>query len=188
MKKIWILLTLAVAASGAQKKEPDIVVYFHDGNEKLDIIGPAEGLATKILRDAGISVEWRLGRADYSGAAEVIEAVMEAPDEHYEPGALASAKLGVHSGTRIEVFGNRIRNSPRDAATANMLGYALVHEITHIVEGVNRHSESGIMKANWDEYDRQLIRGNSLHFADEDLRMIHAWTERHNRSLVAGLR
>jgi len=187
--RAWILVAMAMLANGAQKKEADIVVCFHADNAKFGVIGPAERLATQILRDAGISVEWWSGKEDYGRDAELIDAVLSAPDEHYLPGALASAKLGVHSGTRIEVFYNRIGSSRSDATAANLLAYALVHEITHIIEGVSRHSENGIMKANWNAYDRQLIRSNSLHFAEVDLEMIHAWAEqRHNQNLIAALR
>jgi hypothetical protein len=29
------------------------------------------------------------------------------------------------------------------------LAHVLVHEITHALEGVSRHAETGVMKANW---------------------------------------
>ena len=96
--------------------------------------------------------------------------------------------LGQQSGTRIEVFYNRVRASRGNNEIVAVLAHVLVHEITHIVEGVNRHSETGIMKAHWDGCDHQLIRSSSLPFAEEDLRMIHAWVERHNQVLLAGVR
>jgi hypothetical protein len=186
MKKVLILMLMTAAELiGSRAADPDIVVYFHWVSEKVSVIGLAENEATRILRNAGISVEWRAGRADYSGRAEVIDAVLTAPDDEYRPGALASTRLGLDSGTRIEVFYNRIRAARGDSGAMLVLAYALAHEITHVIEGVNRHSDSGIMKARWNNYDFQRIRSNSLHFADEDLQMIHAWHELRNRTLLA---
>ena len=60
-----------------------------------------------------------------------------------------------------------------------------MHEITHVLEGVNRHSETGIMKAHWDTMDWRTMRHSFLPFADEDLRLIHAWIKRHDEAPVA---
>lgn len=187
MKTIRMLVLMA-AAVGAQAKEADIVVFLQSNHERSAIIGVAERQATRILASAGISVQWRSGEADYHGHAEVIEAVLTRPDQNYKPAALASAELGVQSGTRIEVFYNRIAGYRRREDVAPLLAHVLAHEIVHIVEGQNRHSDTGIMKARWDGMDRELMRANTLPFADEDLRMIHAWVERHNRIHVAGMR
>ncbi len=188
MKAISILILMAVAALGAESGNPDIVVLLHSNNENPSIIGPAERQAVSLLARAGVSLEWRSGNAAYRGPAEVIEAILTTPDATFKPGALAYAVLGQQTGTRIEVFYNRIDANRRDAEIVSVLAYVLVHEITHIVEGTKRHSDTGIMKAHWDRSDHQLIRSSSLSFAQDDLRMIHEWVERHNRSMIAGVR
>jgi hypothetical protein len=48
----------------------------------------------------------------------------------------------------------------------------LVHEITHIIEGVNRHSEGGIMRAQWTDEDRKLMKTHPLPFAPDDVELI----------------
>jgi hypothetical protein len=50
----------------------------------------------------------------------------------------------------------------------------LTHEITHVLEQIDRHSPDGIMKANWDSRDKELMKSHSLPFAAIDVELIHA--------------
>ena len=190
-KAICISLLLAAgaaAAGGAERREPDIVVYFHHGNKSAAIVGSAEAQAQRMLASVGISVAWRLGTPNYDGRAEVIEAVLgERTAEDFRPGSLAFATLGLQAGTRIEILYDRVQASGPAVATPSILAHVLVHEITHVLEGVSRHSESGVMKAHWDADDFRHMHSR-LRFAAEDIQLIHAWTERHNRTLLAAVR
>lgn len=49
----------------------------------------------------------------------------------------------------------------------------MVHEITHILEGVNDHSPEGIMKARWTDADIKGMIVKPLSFAPRDVRLIH---------------
>ena len=59
------------------------------------------------------------------------------------------------------------------ASAQRLLAYVLVHEITHILEGISRHSKSGIMKAYWDVGDSYRMRRDALAFEEEDVELIH---------------
>jgi hypothetical protein len=48
----------------------------------------------------------------------------------------------------------------------------LVHEITHILQGVDRHSESGIMKAQWTIDDYRAMASKPLSFTPLDVKLI----------------
>ena len=54
----------------------------------------------------------------------------------------------------------------------------LVHEITHILQAVSRHSETGIMRARWDEEDLLNMYWKPLEFEPRDIDLI-------NRGLAA---
>jgi hypothetical protein len=127
----------------------------------------------------GIEVEWRRGTQNYHGPAEVIELDLSEPNLRYKPGAMAYARLGKQSGHHIEVFYNRVRDSVNEATEPALLAHVFVHEITHILEGVDRHSAYGVMKAAWGMEDRWRMRYQTLSFAPEDLRLLHAWAARH---------
>jgi hypothetical protein len=54
-----------------------------------------------------------------------------------------------------------------------VLGHVIAHEVTHILQGVLRHSESGVMKARWSNADYQEMTWKPLRFTDEDVVLIH---------------
>jgi hypothetical protein len=53
------------------------------------------------------------------------------------------------------------------------MAHVLVHEIVHLLERVDRHSGTGIMKARWTTADYQIMQREPLAFAQEDLEWIH---------------
>ena len=178
-----ILLAQAAAVYAAHipvHQEPDLIVFEQSGVERHDVVvAAAEQIAKKMLADVGIELEFRRGTPDYHGVAKVIELFLSEPDLQYKPGAMAYARLEKQSGTRIEVFYSRVCGSVNEATQPALLAHVFVHEITHILEGVDRHSAYGVMKASWGTEDRWRMRYQSLPFAPEDLRLLHAWTERH---------
>ena len=54
-----------------------------------------------------------------------------------------------------------------------VLGHVLVHEITHILQGIQRHSASGVMKAYWDREDCGQMTWKPLRFEPEDVDLIY---------------
>jgi hypothetical protein len=53
------------------------------------------------------------------------------------------------------------------------MAHVIVHEITHILQGIDRHSNSGIMKALWTSTDYMLMKRGQLRFTAVDVEMIH---------------
>jgi hypothetical protein len=51
--------------------------------------------------------------------------------------------------------------------------HILVHEIAHMLQGVPRHSETGVMKANFDARDQFQMTRKRLSFSAEDIALIH---------------
>src|ERR1022692_4385607 len=47
------------------------------------------------------------------------------------------------------------------------------NEITHVLQGMTRHSETGIMKAHWDDRDLRKISSKGLAFTPHDVLLIH---------------
>jgi hypothetical protein len=63
----------------------------------------------------------------------------------------------------------------------------LTHEITHILQGVSRHSKSGVMKAHWDAVDYQDMTWRALAFAPEDIELIHLGLRRRDTRAWSGI-
>jgi hypothetical protein len=48
----------------------------------------------------------------------------------------------------------------------------MAHEITHVLQGIVRHSVSGVMKAFWDESDYSQMAWKPLAFTEYDVLLI----------------
>jgi hypothetical protein len=53
-----------------------------------------------------------------------------------------------------------------------VLGFVLAHEITHVLQGIARHSETGIMRARWTDNNFRQMGNRDLMFTAEDVQMI----------------
>ena len=52
--------------------------------------------------------------------------------------------------------------------------HVLVHEITHLLQGIDRHSDTGVMKAHWTGRDFVDMRSSPLPFTGYDVDLIYA--------------
>jgi hypothetical protein len=69
---------------------------------------------------------------------------------------------------------------------ASLLGYAIAHELTHMVLKSGQHSVRGVMKARWERTDLLDIACGRLQFNPEEVDSISRaalrWLSRHRRS------
>jgi hypothetical protein len=87
------------------------------------------------------------------------------------PGALAYALP--YERIHIVVLLDRVRKKAADTAQiAAVLAHVMAHEVTHILQGTARHSESGVMKAQWDAQDFQRMASKPLPFGPLDVVLI----------------
>ena len=70
------------------------------------------------------------------------------------------------------VFFDRVMEKPGNVSI--LLGHVIAHEVTHILQGVARHSESGVMKAQWTGADYREMTWEPLQFTDDDVMLIHS--------------
>lgn len=169
-----VVITMAASLSGraiaAGDSQRTLTVYMVDEH----LLAPrfaafAEDQAARIFAQIGIRIQWRSAGRSLPPDALVVEMLPQAPPERC-PGALACAKP--FEGVHIYVFSDRIRATVPDNMVSPLLAHVLVHEITHILQGVDRHSASGVMKARWDESDFTMMKRKSLPFSPEDLALI----------------
>ena len=86
------------------------------------------------------------------------------------PGAFALAR--VYEGVHITVFWDRVQRRTNSLTAGVVLGHVLVHEITHILQGIDRHSETGVMKAGWTGKDFFQMTWKPLPFTPDDIYLI----------------
>ena len=132
----------------------------------------AEGVANQILAAADVKMRWRddVRLCDFPVPGIVIELMLNTPLDFY-PGAMAYAlpyANTTYTGTTIVVFYDRIQA----VRLPPLLAHVLVHEITHVLEGIADHSSAGIMKAHWTPRDYEDMSCRTLKFTEEDLFLI----------------
>ncbi len=59
--------------------------------------------------------------------------------------------------------------APEDGSSVSAI---LAHEIGHVLESVDRHADTGIMRARWTADDLDAIASRSLTFSHEDISSI----------------
>jgi hypothetical protein len=149
------------------------------------LLKDGQDAATRIF--AGIHV--RLAWGEPSSIKEVVETcgsdavrqdiavkiIPHAPAS-FSGAALAMATPYSHSGVRIVIFFDRVAPLLRGhhAPESAVLGYVLAHEIGHVLQGVARHSEIGVMRARWLENDFRQMGIGVLTFTNDDVRIIRS--------------
>ena len=141
------------------------------GDSRLfPILLRAQSVASGTFATAGVRINWRTGLAKASEPERpiLIDITSNTPEKFF-PGALAYAH--VFDGVHIRVFYDRVENA-FPYANATLLAHVLVHEITHVVEGTDRHSEEGVMKAQWTADDLVQMLYKPLLFDPQDVLLL----------------
>jgi hypothetical protein len=131
----------------------------------------AQGVAYQMFAAAGVRIHWRTGQPKpYESGRPILIDITSNTPETFHRGVLAYAL--VFEGDHIRVFYDRIQNPGRPHTTAMLLAHVMVHEIGHVLEGVDGHSEHGIMKAFWTPDDVLQLAYQPLPFDPQDVLLI----------------
>lgn len=160
---------------GARNPELSLTVYVQTGigdSGLRNICMRAQGVAYQMFAAAGVRIHWRTGQPkSYEPGRPILIDFTSSTPETFHRGALAYAR--VFEGDYIRVFYDRVENPSRPQSTAMLLAHVMVHEIAHILEGVDGHSERGIMKAFWTPDDVVKLAYQPLQFDPADVVLIH---------------
>ncbi len=170
-----ILMGINIQASEKERTSAhEVTVCIESGNTWESEL--AQLTAKKVFAEIGVTVKFhKEGKCPANREGMIrIHLNTGVPAERF-PGALAYTKP--YEGIHIEVFADRIRKMVFAPKMHALLAHVLVHEITHILQGVNRHSERGIMKAKWEQEDFQKMGWKPLTFTEHDIRLIHLGLE-----------
>lgn len=171
-----IAMGAAVAAGAwtgdAAQPEPRAVTVCMSRRGYAPVIR-AQAIASQIFAGIGVRVDWQADprSCSLSGDSIAITLSDDTPAGRY-PGALAYAVP--YQGTRIVVFYDRVLISVTLSQAPTLLGHVLAHEIAHVLQGISRHSASGIMKPKWDPRDYLEMRWNTLGFTEDDVSLIRS--------------
>ena len=129
-----------------------------------------------MLVRAGIHIAWVDGKPKSGLVAPApavhVRFVRHSMDSH-SAGALAYATPFAGGVKTITVLCDRIRQvagGPR--REPSILAHVLAHELGHVLQGTNRHSQTGVMKASWSEQDYDAMAKEPLEYSSGDLDLI----------------
>jgi hypothetical protein len=180
------------------------VYDYHHANRPLLLA--AEGEATRILADAGVDAHW----VDCPTSRDAWDNYPQCRSawkvNDYSLRIMPEAMVGL-LGTWQDalgfapdcdggpycwagVFYDRVRSLAGGATAAEsvLLGRVMAHEIGHLLLGVNSHSRTGIMRANWSERELSLNATTELYFTPEQSRRMKAQIAEQMQPKVADLR
>lgn len=183
--RIWIaflLLEGLAAGESLPGTTRTIDVYVQPDTQFSVTLWQAEAMAGRIFAAIGVDLAWHTWPA--RGEDLPIDSGRPAFGVRWEEhapaalpaGALASARPFDPAGAAVTLYEDRIerlsaryRNAP-----AVLLAYILAHELAHAMEGLDRHSTSGIEKAHWSDADWFQMMLHKLVFSSEDVDLIRS--------------
>jgi len=130
----------------------------------------AQAVASQIFGRIGVRIDWQPDQRCYASGDRIAITLFNDTPAGEHPGEFAYSMP--YEGTRIVVFYDRLQTSLTTARVPSVLGHVLAHEIGHVLQGISRHSASGIMKAKWEARDYVEMRGNTLRFTEDDVSLI----------------
>jgi hypothetical protein len=183
--RLATVVLLAAINCGAlyAAKKTSVDVYVNDHDDTSELLGPGRALASAIFDRIGVRLIWHRGElpvAKSAGRTDTSRPVfgIRTVDHRLEsaaPGALASARIVGSSGTEIVAYKDRLQRFLADSGSLSReaAAYVLAHELAHVMQGVARHSDSGIMKAIWSSKDCDAMASHQLAFTRLDIELIH---------------
>ena len=170
-----VLILMAAAGPGlGESKQSTIDVYINSDDASAQLLGSGTVLASDIFKKIGVPIKWHTGKLEVGRSGFGIRTADHAP-ETASAGALAASRLSGGSWVEITVYRDRLERFLDDhrSLSGAAAGYVLTHELAHAMQGVARHSEAGILKAQWSTQDYQEMMYHKLAFAPVDVELIH---------------
>jgi hypothetical protein len=199
---LWLVLLLPFASlsyagtqstAGEQSNLQITVRVYNYAEVSRGTLTRAEEEASRIFREAGVETTWvdcptSQAEADKYPACELplgamgvdLRILTRAMAARVQSGrerlgfALPSTKVG--SASAAWVFYHRVEQlaESKDASAAQILGHAVAHEIGHLLLGPNRHSPTGVMRAEWGRAELQRASRGEMLFTPEQCGIIRA--------------
>lgn len=150
-------------------RQPMIVAVYH-----------AEGIAAQIYSEIGVRLRWPRalhGREPLMKPMHctIVVAFSWNTPSTVHPGALAlSNPYAAGGAAHVTLFMDRVEPmvDSNPVASAFLLGHVLAHEMAHVLQRINRHSDTGVLKAHWSEMEIRSMQLEHLRFTHYDAALI----------------
>jgi len=191
--KSWLLLGYAVTAIAFGRQSAHTLpsvgipvnVCMEPSHQEWVSETKAKPLVAAMFSQIGVNLTWHTGTSDCDrlpgqsvGTAFKIRWAEHAPCTS-PAGTLASARPFGASGTSVTIYEAPLQRFLSKYANAPelVLAYVLAHELAHVMQRLDHHSDSGILKTNWSYREYYKMLSGTLTFTAQDADLIRAGLE-----------
>lgn len=174
-----LIVTNVAAVHARRERSQDVAkppasleLYLVDeGNLPFLTEAAGKGDVARMLASIGVSVRWHKGISPKSADPRPIEIHIRPAPAQASRNALGAADL---RGRVITIYPERILDlqARMPGLAPALFGAVLAHEIGHVLQGVSRHSDTGILKAQWTGDDYASMIARKLSFTPQDVEQI----------------
>jgi len=195
---IGVIAAFALLPARAQSPEgtpPRVQLsLFNDAAVPPDVLAAAQSRASLVLENAGVEVTWLACRprnkADFAPATpdcgsfawpkhlsvRIVRRGASVSDDVFGMSFLDGSGEGVYATIYYE---NLIHSKAHpDLGDADMLGFAIVHEVGHLLLGPHSHSAGSVMQGNWQKTTLLAASQGKLFFSESEANLIRTRLER----------
>ena len=194
-----LILSCAGKASLAQSAPVLTVLVYNLSQATPELLDRTERETQRIFAEAGVQISWtdcpiervptaKSGCYEEPTPGQIRLRILKQPsNQYFRDSIFGFAIAPVFASVYYDSAVRLTRISPNaDVDLAIVLGCLVTHEIGHLLLGENRHSASGIMKAQWELRQIQMAMMGSMLFLPEERTLLYVSArERENRARAA---
>jgi hypothetical protein len=142
------------------------VQVYNLAQTRSEVLAEAQKETDKIFRAAGVEILWQ--ECPCSGVSastslmiRIIPQLFRSARARFHNGHLGFAATGKEGGVLATIFLDRVEAITKGGNPSRVLGYAMAHEIGHLLLGQNAHSATGLMRAYWSREDLKMAHRGS---------------------------
>jgi hypothetical protein len=187
---IFALVAMPCHPEEQQDSKQQVTVYVDSrADVPMETLTRAEVLASEMFKKAAVSLKWRSSLSKLYDIEQTITlGITSNTPRTFHPGALAYAEAyaGPSKGIHIRVFFDRVENvAGSSKLVPTLLAHVLVHEITHILQNSDHHSEEGVMKKRYTAADLYQMSLKPLPFSPSDIELIRRGISNQGRAAAS---
>jgi hypothetical protein len=187
MRELGMILALitgmrAMTANDGDLQHQPVQVCLNPGGNAR-IVYSAEAIASRIFAAIGVELLWQSDVRYCASEKAGVLISFEEPARDRSSATLAYASP--YGESHIVVYLTRLRETVSPQSVSALLAHVMVHEIAHILQGVDQHSPEGMMKQRWTTRDLADMRWRSLPFSAGEILQIHRGLQRRNAVAMA---
>ena len=160
--------SLGAAGQSAMTQKATVMICMDSDSHALEGV---RLLTAAMFARIGVRIAWHTLEACPVGVDAIQVRLFRDSTSVHNVSSEALAATQPYART-VTVFLDRVKELNRSLGIS-VMAVVLAHEITHVLEGINRHSATGIMKARWDNHDNFEIGRQTLAFAQDDIELIY---------------